>query len=210
MKIKTILLGASLAAIVATAQAQTNPVYSVNVVGYTKLTLPAGFTMFANHMNTATNTLNSLLGSSGLAPGTTVYTFNRGTGSFDSHTFTGSAWIPDGSLAPGQGGFIQLAAPSMVIFAGEVTLGTNSNLSIPQGFSIISSKVPQSATLSALLLTPATPGDTVYRFNSGTSQYNSSTWTGSSWIPNPTLNIGESFFIQTQQPFNWNRDFVVN
>ena len=61
MNTKTLLLlGALGAAGMTSAVAQTN-VYSVNAVGYINLTLPTGFSLIANQLNSTNNTIGSLL-----------------------------------------------------------------------------------------------------------------------------------------------------
>jgi len=140
MKTKALFLGVALAAVTA-VQAQTNPVYSVNVVGYAKLNLPSGFSMICNPLNTTNNTIGALIPTFPL--GGNLYKFN-GTG-FTIATYLPSGWDqPNLTLAPGEGCFVFPGTATTLIFSGEVLQGALTN-AIPVGFSTQASKVPQSA-----------------------------------------------------------------
>lgn len=191
--------------------AQSN-VYSLNVVGYVNLPIVGSasgpFTFIANPLNTTNNTIASLLP----APpdGTTLF---KWTGSaFVSSTFFLGAWS-DGTftLNPGEGGIIQSVSPFTNTFVGEVLQGNLTN-AYPAGFSIRSSKVPQAATLTVLGLpgSQLTDGDTVYQFKGTTQAYVISTWFLGAWGPSePSIGIGESFWLQTAAAGNWVRNFTV-
>jgi hypothetical protein len=93
---------------------------------------------------------------------------------------------------------------------GEVPQGDVS-INIPAGYSIVSSKVPQSGTLGSLGYTPAA-SDQVYKFDNATG-YKISTFDPDfqSWDPSePTVNVGESFFILKKAAGTWTRTFSVN
>lgn len=192
---------------VLSSQADTT-VYSVNAVGFVNINVPAGFSMIANPLVSTSSTLDSLI--TGVATGTTVYQWN-GT-SFKIATYlNGSGWLPGNhgiTLSPGQGAFINTVSPITLTFVGEVPTGNTSNIAIPAGFSMISSAVPQSDSLTNLQF-PAQVGDTIYRYLSGS--YQISTWTGASWQPQtPTPNVGESFWSLKSQASNWNRNFSIS
>jgi hypothetical protein len=211
MRTKTLLLAAVLSAAgVASSLAQ---VYSVNAVGYINLNLPAGFAMIANQLNASpNNNLSTILPN--LTIGSTVYKFNETTATFDSFLSlgAGAGWLPDTTLAPGEGAFLQLAAATTVTLVGEVPQGTALTVSMPAGLSIRSSIVPQSLGLGALGLQLAT-GDTVYRFNRATQSYDSYLSLGgaSGWLPSdPTPEVGESFWVQRAAAGTWTRSFSVN
>jgi len=210
MRTKTLLLSVALsAACIATAVAQTS-VYSVNVVGYVKVDLKAGFTMIANPLNAATNTIAALLAD---APdGTVVYKFNSANQQFSINAKDFGEWaLPNDTLAPGEGVFIKVAAPVTITFVGEVMQGSLST-PIPAGFSIKSSQVP----LDQVALTgtngqdfPAVDGDVVYRFNPDTQAYSISSYDFGEWSIVPTPKLGESFFVKKAVAANWTRTFTV-
>ena len=125
MNTKTLLLlGALGAAGMTSAVAQTN-VYSVNAVGYINLTLPTGFSLIANQLNSTNNTIGSLL--TGLPNFSNFYKFVPGTG-FDIATLVFGAWDkPNLTLNPGEGGFVNLGSPGALTFVGEVPQGSLTN-----------------------------------------------------------------------------------
>jgi hypothetical protein len=201
MNSKTLLLlGAVGALAMASAEAQ---VYSVNAVGYVNVSLPAGFSLISNPLNAADNKYSALFPNVDI--GTTIYKWTGTT--YASSTYLG-VWSPDDTLAPGEGVFIQLAAPKTITFVGDVLQGALST-ALPAGFSIKSSKVPQSAGLDALGF-PADIGDSVYLFNRTSQTYSSFTYLGV-WSPSvPTPAVGESFFVSRAAAGTWTRNFSVN
>jgi len=200
-------------------------VFSVNAVGFVKVTVPAGFTIIANPLNNTApngNTVSNLFPS--IPDGTTIYKFN-GTG----YIINSAAVIPPDpaiwdddnmTLVPGEGAFIKNGGttPFDVVFVGDVMQGSLSN-ALPAGFSLKSSQVPQSAPLSDSdavatndLGFPAADGDTIYLFRNGA--YVIDSWIGAGanvWDPDiPTPNVGEGFFVKKAAAANWTRSFNVN
>jgi len=216
-RIITLLSVASLAFAAATVSAQS-PVFSVNSVGYVKRDLVAGFTMFSNPLNVTSNgvpnnTLNALIPS---APdGAIVYRFSNGSYSILGEYFQGFGWSPNGSLQPGQGAWIFVPQATSVVFSGEVLQGSLTN-PLPSGYSMVSSQVPQAASLTALGF-PAQDGDMVFIFNPQTQSYNGGLFSfdGVGWSPGsvqgPIIPAGGSFWVlNTGAARNWNRNFSVN
>jgi hypothetical protein len=210
MRTKTLAIAAAfLAAGLASSVAQSN-VYSLNVVGYVNVDLPAGFTMIANPLKNGDNTINTVLAD--VPPGTLLYKFDGSFGSPAEAGGLGVGWDVNLSLAPGEGAFIQLPTAKTVTFVGEVTQGNTTN-SMPAGFSIRSSVVPQSAGLTSVLGFPAEAGDIVYFFNKATQSYAGGLYEsggGNLWDPSePSPAVGEAFWVQKAAPANWVRDFNV-
>jgi hypothetical protein len=210
MKIKAIALGATFALTALLASA-ADPVYSVNVVGYHKTTIPPGFSMIANQVDSTNNTVGALFPNP--PEGTTIYKFNPATGSYIINPFDFGQWAnPNQTLNPGEGAFIlnpSLTTSFTNIFAGEVTTGTTTN-ALPSGFSVVSSVVPQSGALDSALGFPAVDGDVVYLFNSTTKTYqifpyDFGTFGGTPPVPK----VGESFFVLKNGPASWVRTFNV-
>ena len=212
---KTLLCLAALAAGAATSMAQSN-VYSLNVVGYINVTIPAGqYSMIANQLNTTNNTLASLIPT---APDGTVFYKYSGSGyTISTYDELTPGWLPDGNstLNPGEGGFIlnKSASPLTITFVGEVMQGTLTN-SLPTGYAIRSSIVPQAGTLTTLGLdsTVVEDGDNLYVYNNGYTIYNYDALTPG-WLPSePTINVGQSFFYlkpPTSTKHTWTRTFTV-
>lgn len=199
-------------------------VTSINAVGYVNTTIPTGFSMVSNPLATSggNDTIASVL-STNVPDGTTVWAWNGTT--FVSQTFDGldGAWLPASPAVPfnpGQGVFIRNSsgAPFAVTFVGEVQQGGASNplvVSMPAGFSIVSSKVPQTGGITSVLQFPAIDGATVYRYvnnGAGGGSYVSSTYDGldQAWLPTqPTLSVGEAFWIRLPGAANWSRAFTI-
>jgi hypothetical protein len=218
MKIKAIALGATFALTALLASA-ADPVYSVNVVGYHKRTIPSGFSMFANQVDGTNNTVEALFPSPDV--GTKVYKFN-GTG-FDIAERLGPPSFPfafwqNGALTlnPGEGAFIFNPSGTITnIFAGEVLTGSITN-PLPAGFSIKSSKLPEAGSIGTQLGLPTAVGDKVYKYNVGTGQYDTFELLGppafpfSFWGPSePNVAVGDSFWVFKGASADWVRQFSV-
>lgn len=164
MRTKTLLLAAAAAvAGIASLQAQSN-VYSVNVVGYVNVTIPTGYSLIANPLQSSDNTVSNLFNASN-PQGSTVFTWN-GTGFFANKLdeFGGGWDNPALDLSPGKGFFINNGgAPFTNTFVGEVLTGNLTN-SLPVGYTLVASKVPQAGFVQDLGLS-AVEGDTVYMWN---------------------------------------------
>ncbi|HEY1171700.1 MAG TPA: hypothetical protein VGH19_10040 [Verrucomicrobiae bacterium] len=218
MKTKALLL-AGLVSLAGVAATQAQTVYSVNVVGFVNVDVPAGgFVLVGNPLNTSGNTLDAILPS---VPNNTtkVFRFDSGTGGYILHTKRSTGWQPDGAttvVAPGEGFFVQNTAASAITltFTGELLQSSGSTpitRNIPQGFSLLSSFIPSSGLVQTQLGLPAQNGDRVYKFvNGGYELYTRRT---SSWSSpgEPTMNVAEGFFYQNNSGSaqTWQRVFSV-
>lgn len=215
MRTKALLGAAILAAGLASSMAQN--VYSLNVVGYYNVTVPAGkFALIANQLTGTNMTLNALIPNP--PPNSTVFKYTTGAGFNQVYTFDefDLVWKPDGNLVmqPGEGYFFQngnTAAPYTLTFVGEVTQGNTTN-NIPTGYSIKSSIVPQAGDLTTMGLVGA-PNDTVYRYTPGQGYTPAGVYTFDEfdlvWKPsNPQINVGEAFFFSGTGK-SWTRNFTV-
>jgi hypothetical protein len=220
MRTKTLLLTAALtAAGVATSMAQ---VYSVNMVGYINQSVPAGYSIIANHLN---NTPDNLVVNLIPTPpdGTTFYKYN-GAG-FDVLENLGGAYegATGMTLNPGECAYISTPSAFTSTFVGEVQLA--SSLTISSGYQMVASVLPQSLALEGAPNdgNPAAPvglgfvpveGDTIYRFdNAGGGGFKVDEYLGGAWEPAgvaPTPAIGEGFWVSRPGAGNtWSRNFVV-
>jgi hypothetical protein len=181
-------------------------VYSVNVVGYINVPVPAGFSMIANQLDSGNNTVSSLLPS--VPEGVTIYKFVSGSYLINGYEF-GEWSLPDMTLNPGEGAFIyNPGAEFNALFVGEVKQGTLTT-PIPAGFSIAASQVPQTGALDTVLGFPVVDGDTVYLFNNTTGAYAISGYEFGEWSIVPTPKVGEAFFVNKVSAVIWSRDFTV-
>jgi hypothetical protein len=228
MRTKTLLLTAALtAAGVATSMAQ---VYSVNMVGYINVTIPAGFSMLANHLNNSPdNLVITLLPSP--PEGTRIFKFNPVNDTYDQILFLGGVYegdMPESmTLGPGEGVFIDPPSSFTHTFVGEVQLQSTVNLLV--GPNMVSSVLPQSLPLDGLANDGnATPpaglgfvpaeGDRVFKFKPSNDTYDQDlflggVWEGDSGGAAPVPGISEAFWIDSSAtasyPRSWSRNFVV-
>jgi hypothetical protein len=195
------------------AVAQT-PVYSVNAVGYINVTVPKGYSMIANQLIATDSSVKALFPS--VPGGTTIYKFDNSKNSFVPNQYDAdfAEWgDPAMTLTPGEGAFVLNPAndPFTVTFVGEVPQGDVS-INVPAGYSIVSSKVPQAGTLSSLNYTPA-GNDQVFRFDNAKGQYTPYSYDPDfqEWsLGEPSVNVGESFFLFKKAAGMWTRSFSVN
>src|SRR5262249_39499843 len=141
------------AAGLAAASAQ---VYSLNVVGYVNVVIPAGYSMLNNPLDAGgNNTVVTLFGDGQFGAGpmdnNTVFVWN-GTGFSSTFLDSFSTWSdPNVQLNPGRGFMIQNGnAPFTNTFVGTVLQGTLNNTNIanvgPQ-YSILGNMVPKAGYL---------------------------------------------------------------
>jgi hypothetical protein len=219
MRTKTLLLAAALSAAgIAASLAQSN-VYSVNVVGYVNINLNAGFNLIANPLDldgTGLNNTVQTVFSNSLPNSSTVYSFSGGAYANPAASYTTKGgWVNAGpanaALHPGGGVFVSVSSPTTVTVVGNVLQGT---LAQPYaaGFSIVSSKVPQAGLLATDLGYVPAQSDLVYKFDSVAQNYPpaSSYTTKGGWSPSqPSMGVGEAFFLSSTLGGTWTRNFTV-
>jgi hypothetical protein len=214
MRTKTLLLTAALAAAgIASSMAQA--VYSVNAVGYVNTTLKPGYNLVSNPLNASVNNITTVF--AGVPGNTRVFTYS-GT-SFTTYTYVAAPlnrWTPDGNaiVGPGDGVFVFNPGTTdlTITFVGEVPQGTL-DTALPTGLSIKSSKVPQAGLVSTDLKFPGAAGDKIFRYTPGTG-YSTFQYVGAPlnrWTPSePSVNVGEAFFVSVPAAKTWSRVFSVN
>lgn len=210
MRTKTLILAAAVSAAgLATSMAQT--VYSVNTVGYVNLVIPPGYSIIANPLMGATNTIPVLF--AGAPQGTIIYKY-KVDGTYDINNLRPGTlgWaFKDMTLVPGEGVFIFNPSTTTSItntFVGEVFGGTNV---IRQGFSIISSMVPQEGRITTDLgYTTGTGVQSVYLYDSVNGYTIKSTFASGAWIGGePVIKVGQGFFINVPSQRNWERTYTT-
>jgi len=215
MKMKTSILSALIAlAGSVTLMAQTN-VYSLNAVGYVNTTIPNGFSIVANPLVAATNTLSVLIRP---APpeGTVVYKFVSGNyqiANYAQDDFGNLVWDNDLTVLPGEAFWVKNPGAAFTnTFVGEVSQGALTN-QIPANFSLKSSIVPQSGQLDTVLGYPPSEGDVVYLFRANNyiiCNYGQDDFGNLVWDNAPIPFVGEGFWIKTGAPKNWVRTFTTS
>jgi hypothetical protein len=215
MRTKTLLCAAALAAGLATSALAQSNVYSLNVVGYYNVTVPANqYLLVANQLNTTNNTLGGVLPS--VPPGSQFQVYQNGGLTpyvFDEFDLV---WTPNGnaSLAPGQGGYFKSPVATTLTFVGEVKQGSLTNV-LPKNAYVISASIVPQATNAVTLGIPGEPGDQLQTYNGGFTPYVFDefdlVWTPGD--PNgPNIAVGQSFFYKkspTGTQTNWIRNFTV-
>lgn len=226
MRTKALLLTAAIgAAGIATSMAQ---VYSVNAVGYVNLSLawPAGtaspFAIVANPLNGTDNLISTVIPT---APdGTIAYLFRGGV--YEIIYYTSPGWSnpsgPEPTIAPGEAFFLGFDGtvapnPTVITFVGEVPQGNLTN-SLPTGFSMRSSIVPQSGGVTTVLglnsNEPVVDSDLLFDYNVSTQAYDIYYGLGAAgWAPSePVIPVAKGFFYQNNgtATLQWGRTFTVN
>jgi len=183
-------------------------------VGYINQSIPAGFSLVANHLNNSPD--NRVISLFSAAPDqTVVYKFNPATDLFTFARFADGEWEGDTSitLGPGEGAFVSAPAAFTQTFVGEVPL--TSTVNVAAGFSIASSALPQSLPISqappAGLGYPVAELDQVFRFNPQTQLYTLHRFVDGEWEGGePSPAIGEAFWLNNAGAAkSWNRTFTV-
>jgi hypothetical protein len=200
------------AAFVAGSLAASAQVYSVNAVGYINITVPAkSYALVANQLNVGGNTLLEVLPT---APdGTVVFKYTQ-AGGFSANGVEFGEWgTPTQTVAPGEGFFLQNNgdAAATFTFVGEVPQGTLST-ALAQGLNLVSSQVPQAGKLVEDLKFPAADGDVVYQWDSAAQKYKDPNGFefGEFGGGDPTIGVGEGFFVNKSSASTWDRTFSVN
>ncbi len=220
MKTEALLAaGLMMAATAASSLAAT--VYSVNAVGFVNVDCPPGFSLIANPLVAANNTVVALFPN--VASGTQVFKFNPATGGFVSSAFSSflGTWTDTTmTLVPGEGFFYKNPGVTTVTttFVGNVQQGTVAQgnaltTTLGNGFSLVSSQVPQQGLVSTDLGLPTDSGTTVFTFSNAANGYSSSsfsTFLGGWTQGEPTIGVGQGFFVKRSTAGSWTRSFSVN
>ncbi len=218
-----------LAAGLATSMAQN--VYSLNVVGYVNVTLPAlSFSCIANPLDATMggavaggNDLTNLLQSAnGIPASSTIATWNSVTSDYNAPSTMGARngqWDVNFTMNPGLGALFYNAGGSDVVvtFVGQVEQGSYNVGTLPgTSFTLGGSPVPiggsiSNSTVNVGLVPNAS--DTLATWNSGISDWNAvATWAarGGGWDTDVQIAPGEGFIYYNAGADNlWTSNFTV-
>jgi len=227
MRTKTLILAAALsAASLATSMAQ---VYSVNMVGYTRVTLLEGLSFIANHLKTANSVVPEVLAdiNGGNTPfGMTLTKFTYSTQRFDDQNVFNpddATWSnPNQTLRPGEAVFVDrpLGNGNLdVTIVGEVPTGSYPVSVRPFSHSY-GAAIPQPGRLVTdlgfpLNLLPPATSLTVSFFDRATRRFSDQYVLNpddGSWLPmEPNVPLNTGFFVDnaSSSTVNWDRNFPV-
>ncbi len=208
MRTKTLLGLAVLAASAATVVAQNN-VYSLNIVGYVNVPVPAAqggnpsFVLIGNPLKASPdNTVGTVLGSQ-LPANASLLAWDGSTFIENLYAGGGVAGWDDATvdISPGRGFFIKNPTTTAfnITFVGEVLAGLQTN-SMTGAFSLVSPKVPVAGDLSTdthLNLTNAVANDSLLKWDGSTYIENFYAGGGpGGWDSPPTVVVAEGFFYK--------------
>lgn len=171
---------------------------------------PGTNALIANQLIEPNSTLNGLF--SPMVDGSTlpndsqVYVWDDSVHAFDTYTYSGGVWSPNGNaqLLPGGAAFVIVTNTTKVTFAGLVPQGNLTNVLVA-GYNVgTSSQVPQAGGITSNLGYVANTDDTLYLWDGNTYQtllyYSGYGWYDQYDNPNPAiLNVGEACLIVNDQ-----------
>jgi hypothetical protein len=177
-----------------------------NMLGYVSMTLPPGFSMISNPLESPHNVVGTLFRD--WPDGTTLNKFDTQLFRLVENAVKFTQWTNAADLLkPGEGAIF--FNPTMdyrsVCFTGTV-LEKDLTVPVPAGFSIRSSIIPQAGHLVDDLKFPIANGDVVHVFDRERQQYNLFPYENGRWTSGaPILAMGEAFWIAKAEPGNWER-----
>jgi hypothetical protein len=184
-------------------RARSGDLKSVNAIGLTRLSVPAGWSMYANQLNVQDNSPGAIFAFTQIPDSLVVQIINPLGTAYDSASFTEGAWTGDTfDIKPGEGGWINSPSAFEARILGEVPLNTVN--AIHQGWTICGSALPRSQSLATGLSFPLMDGDTFNIYQPASSSYDSYTYTEGEWgeLGEPVCPIGQAIQINGgENPF---------
>jgi len=222
MKIKSLAIAAATLAVGAISSQAQAPVYSQNVVGYVNSTAPAGkYVFWCNPLTTGndvlTNIFHGLPGSTQLSiwggGGWTTYTYSAVQG----HWKLGSTTNDNLVLKSGVGFFLYNATSAFTnTFTGAAAANTGGGTatnSLITGYSPVGSVLPYGdvVTNAATLNLTVGGSSSIQTWNVAAQAYDtpyvysgvSHNWKVGSVTNNPTISVGQAFFLSPFTATNW-------
>jgi hypothetical protein len=223
MRTKALLVTAALGA-VGIASVMADPVYSVNVVGFINMTVPAGgYALLGNQLNGTNNLVATIIPT--FVQDGQLLTWDAAGQTFLQFFYdAGGGWM-DGNLnpanpalTPGQGFFLWNAGatPYTVTFVGEVPQGTALNTTISPNYAMVASIPPLAGDVVSLGL-PVAQDNQILKWDLVHQTYLQYFYdAGGGWMDgnlNPVsipISVGEGFFVwNTGAAMQWTQNFSV-
>jgi hypothetical protein len=233
MRTKVLLCAVALAASLASSMAQN--VYSLNVVGYVNVTVPASQNaVIANPLDasmggtiTGGNQISNLFStaSGNIANGSQIYTYNPATANWNSpikYSTLTSKWASTFNMPPGSACYYfnnSPTTPTVITFVGQVEQGPYAVATIPVGQNaLLGSPIPIGGDITnsttAVGLVPSN-GDQLYTFNPATVNWNAPSKFSTlnhKWTVDYQIAPGQGFFYFNNSPTTantWVSNFTV-
>jgi hypothetical protein len=183
---------------------KVNGIYSRNIIGYVTVTLAPGFSMIANPLIGADNSVGQLF--KGFPNGTMLAKYDSLVHRMTENSIKAEKWTnPGEKFVLGEGAifFNPTFDYKPFSFVGDVSL-QSALTPIPAGFSIRSYPGPQPGRLDTDLGFPIGDGDEIHIFDRDRQSYSLHTYSGKAWAPEaPIVGVGESFWVTKKTPGNW-------
>jgi len=224
MRTKALLSVAAIAAGAVTAMAQSS-VYSLNIVGYATLNIPAGYSLLANPLSAgATNGANEIMpiidNEIILTWSGTKFTqtgYDSGFGGRVGADGT-TASVPP-SLPPGQGFFFFSPSATNITFVGQVVPNPSSTntIALKAGYNLVGSAIPATVAqiTNAPIKLPVIDNMIILAWDASKQKYAQTGfdsgfggWVGADGTtPSvaPPYAIGQGFFLFTPSAASWSQ-----
>ena len=184
-------------------------VYSQNVLGYISVTLPPGFSIIGNPLETESSLVSHLF--AGWPDGTMLSKYDTRLFCLGENEVKNGRWSNSSErLEPGEGAifFNPTQDYKLHSFVGNVLEGKQL-LPIPPGFSIRSSLLPRPGSLDELHF-PIAEGDVIHLFDRDRQKYVLHPYEQDRWTAGlPVVGLGEAFWVAKAKPGNWTGNLVI-
>jgi hypothetical protein len=188
---------------------RTGTVASESAVGFVDVWLTPGFSMVANQLLTATNTIDRVF--AGVPDGTMFYKYDPASGTYVIVSLMIDQWdFPGVPLEPGEGVLALNSSEDTyrIRLKGAVPQGALS-ISLTKGWAMYSSPVPQAGRLDTLLGFPVSYLDMICRYDPFEETFVFYVYSGG-WVGEaPVVELGEAFWAWKWNAGVWQRAFSV-
>jgi hypothetical protein len=174
---------------------------SVNAIGLTRLSIPAGWSMYANQLIVGDQTPGSIFAFSPVPDNCELYIENPLFGGYHYSTYlVGSWWGDSFDIPAGKGGWIYSPSAFEARVLGVVPLNTVRG--IPKGWSFQAAALPREQAIATALSFPVQNNDQVYIYQPASGTYDVYEYiTGLGWWESePICPIGQAFQVYGNNP----------
>ncbi len=177
---------------------------SSNILGYVSISLPPGFSMISNPLDSSTNAVARVF--KDWPDGTTFNKFDTGLFRLVENGIRLGRWINSAeALKPGEGAIVfnPTVDHRTICFTGEV-LQKEISVVVPAGYSIRSSLLPRAGHITEDLKFPVSDGDVIHVFDRQKQQYVLYPYENGRWTSGaPVLAVGEAFWVAKAKEGVW-------